>query len=158
MQLDLLHEVGPARHLADEDGEVGVGRRAELRDFFGPRLADERHVRRALALEDRAVRERAERGVEDAVGRVQAAEVLRDESEERERIADGLLECCRVRAGDGASQPRADRFKRGRLDVARVRRKRDGGPVIDGMVGRNLREIGSLRQPALRPLAASCSM
>lgn len=138
MQLDLLHEVSLVRRLPDEDGEVGFGRRAELGDFGRPRLSDVLRVRRALALEDRAVCERAERGVEDAVRRVQAAEVLRDEAEERERIADGFLECCRVRAGDGASQPRADRFKRVRLDVARVRRKRDGGPVIYGMVDTEL--------------------
>ncbi len=51
-----------------------------------------------------AIRERAERGVEDAVGRVQAPEVLRDEAESRERIADGLLERRRVRGNDGAAQ------------------------------------------------------
>jgi len=56
-------------------------------------------VRRALALEDRAICERTERRVEDAVGRVRAADVLRDEAEERERVADGLLERRRVRAG-----------------------------------------------------------
>gem|GEM_PF-6595463 len=115
MQLDFLQEVGAAGELADEDGEVGVGRRAEFRDFFGTRLADELRVRRALALEDRAIRERAEQRVEDAVGRVPAADVMRDEAEERERVADRLLERRRVRAGDGASQPCADRFERGRL-------------------------------------------
>lgn len=72
VQLDLLREVGAAGELADEDREVGVVRRAKLRDFIGPRLFDELRVRRALALEDRAVRERA---VQDAVGRVRAAEV-----------------------------------------------------------------------------------
>ena len=72
-------------------------------------------MRRALALEDCAIRERAKRRVEDAVGRVRASDVLRDEAEERERIAGGLLERRRVRAGDGASQPCADRFERGRL-------------------------------------------
>jgi len=97
-------------------------------------------VRRTLALEDRAIRERAERGVEDAVGRVPAADVLRDEAEERERVADGFLERRRVRAADGASQPRADRFERGRFDAARARRERDGGPVTTA---------------GLRPLAAS---
>ena len=48
------------------------------------------NFRRALALEHRAICEWAERRVEDAVGRVRAADVLRDEAEEGERVADGL--------------------------------------------------------------------
>ena len=39
-----------------------------------------------------AIREWAELRGEDAVGRVRAADVLRDAAEERERVADGLLE------------------------------------------------------------------
>ena len=114
MQLDLLHEVGTARHLTDEDGEVRLGRRAELGDSAGrgsltnfacgvllhPRIA--RYARGPSG------------GVEDAVGLVRAADVLHDEAEVRGGIADGLLEC-RRRAGDRSSQPRADRFKHGRL-------------------------------------------
>jgi hypothetical protein len=37
-----------------------------------------------------------ERHVEDADGSVRAAGGLRDEAEERERVADGLFECRRV--------------------------------------------------------------
>ena len=64
----------------------------ELGSFFGAGLGDELDVRGALALEDGAVGERAERRVEDAVRRVHAADVPADKAEQGERVADGHLE------------------------------------------------------------------
>src|ERR1700681_1659711 len=64
--------------------------------------------------------------------------MLRDEAEERERVADGLFERRRVGSADGGWQPCTDCFERRRLDVARARRERDGGPVVNGMVGAEL--------------------
>ena len=108
---------------------------------------------RGLALEDRPVPERAQRGVERAVRLAGASDVRRDEAHERERVADGVLEGGGVVAGRRRSQEFGYGGQRRRGDVPRPRRQRDVRPVVDGMV--DVERLGERVFDDLRPLAAT---